>query len=141
MVMMVIQNTINVNTQGRGSIEISNDVQKVVSESGINQGICNVFIQHTSASLILCENADPTVRIDLEAFMNRLVPDGDPMFRHTAEGSDDMAAHIRSVLTDASLTLPVNNSHCALGTWQGIYLWEHRYAPHTRRVTITVYGE
>ena len=139
--MMVLQKTINVNTQGRGSIEISNDVQKVVSESCINQGICNVFIQHTSASLMLCENADPTVRIDLEAFMNRLVPDGDPMFRHTTEGSDDMAAHVRSVLTDTSLTLPVNNNHCALGTWQGIYLWEHRYAPHTRRVTITIYGE
>jgi secondary thiamine-phosphate synthase enzyme len=103
--------------------------------------LCNVFIHHTSASLILCENADPDVRADLERFMDRLVPDGDTLFEHTAEGADDMPAHIRSVLTASELTLPVTRLRCGLGIWQGVYLWEHRTAGYQRRVTVTVYGE
>ena len=138
---MVIQETLIIRTAGRGSIEISRQINDLVRGSGISSGICNIFIQHTSASLILCENADPTVRTDLESFMEKLVPDGDTMFRHTAEGADDMPAHIRSILTDSSVTVPVNAGSCLLGTWQGIYLWEHRYQPHSRKLTVTVYGE
>jgi secondary thiamine-phosphate synthase enzyme len=138
---MVKQETLTIRTSGRGSQEISAQVNDCVSRSGISQGLCNVFIQHTSASLMLCENADPTVRDDLETFMARLVPDGDAIFRHVAEGPDDMPAHIRSVLTDSSLIIPINDGHCLLGTWQGIYLWEHRQQQHTRKITITLYGE
>ena len=97
-------------------------------------------LQHTSASLILCENADPVVRRDLEAFLARLVPDGDRIFEHTLEGPDDMAAHVRTVHTQNSLTIPISSGRCALGTWQGVYLWEHRLAPHKRSVIVTVYG-
>jgi secondary thiamine-phosphate synthase enzyme len=97
-----------------------------------------VFVHHTSASLILCENADPTVRHDLETFLVRLVPDGAPMFEHQDEGPDDMPAHVRSILTNMDLTLPVTDGRCALGTWQGVYLYEHRTQPHNRRVTVTV---
>jgi secondary thiamine-phosphate synthase enzyme len=98
-------------------------------------------VHHTSASLVLSENADPTVRRDLEAFMERLIPDGDPLFHHTDEGPDDMPSHVRAVLTQSGLTIPVSQGRCGLGTWQGIYLWEHRHAPHRRQVTVTVYGE
>jgi secondary thiamine-phosphate synthase enzyme len=104
-------------------------------------GLCHVFVHHTSASLILCENADPTVRRDLEAFLARLVPDGDPLFEHTDEGMDDMPAHIRAILTKMDLSIPVTGGRCALGTWQGIYLYEHRTHAHRRRVTVTVQGE
>jgi secondary thiamine-phosphate synthase enzyme len=138
---MVKQEILNIRTLGRGSQEISSQVIECVANSGIAQGLCNVFIQHTSASLMLCENADASVRGDLESFMARLVPDGDQMFRHVAEGPDDMPAHVRSILTDSSLTIPLNKSRCLLGTWQGIYLWEHRTQPHTRKIVITVYGE
>jgi len=96
---------------------------------------------HTSASLILSENADPDVMRDLETFMSRQVPDGDPMFSHTAEGPDDMPAHVRSILTQSSLSLPVADSRCLLGTWQGVFLWEHRHAPHTRRLVLTISGD
>ena len=116
-------------------------VNNIVQSSGIEKGICNVFIHHTSASLILCENADPSVRVDLESFMSEQVKDGDSRFIHTAEGEDDMSAHIRSILTDSSITVPVADGHCLLGTWQGIYLWEHRYQGHQRRLTVTIYGE
>ena len=129
-----------IETPGRGTIDITTQVQRVVSAAGIDTGLCNVFVHHTSASLMLCENADPDVRRDLETFMARIVPDGDPAFVHTAEGPDDMPAHVRSVLTTNSLSVPVTNGRCALGTWQGIYLWEHRHAPHRRRVTVTVQG-
>ncbi len=112
-----------------------------MAASGIVSGICQVFCRHTSASLVLTENADPTVRADLEAFISRLVPDGDPIFRHTAEGPDDMPAHVRSVLTQSGLSLPVGGGRCLLGTWQGVYLWEHRSAGHRRHVTVTVLGE
>ncbi len=132
--------TIDVATPGRGTTEITDEIQRVVAESGVSSGLCNVFIHHTSASLIVCENADPTVRSDLEKFAARLVPDGDPIFDHTAEGDDDMPAHVRSILTQTSLSLPVAGGRCDLGTWQGVYLWEHRSRRHRRRLTITVLG-
>ncbi len=115
-------------------------VQAVVERASIVSGLCNVFVHHTSASLILCENADPQVRRDLEAFASRLVPDGDALFEHTAEGPDDMPAHVRTILTQSSLNLPVAQGRADLGTWQGLYLWEHRTAPHDRAVTVSVMG-
>jgi len=138
---MVYQFSFHVSTRGRGSYSISDEVYGCLDESGVETGICVVFVHHTSASLMLCENADPEVRADLERFMARLVPDGDPMFRHVDEGPDDMPAHVRSILTSNSLSLPVAGGCCDLGVWQGIYLWEHRQAPHQRRITVTVYGE
>jgi len=137
----VVQRALEVATRGRGSYELTGEVQRVVAESGIARGLCQVFCHHTSASLMLCENADPDVRRDLEAFMARLAPDGDPLFRHTLEGPDDMPAHVRSVLTTSTLSLPVDAGRCRLGTWQGIYLWEHRRGAQQRRLTVTVLGE
>ncbi|WP_455212032.1 secondary thiamine-phosphate synthase enzyme YjbQ [Kaarinaea lacus] len=138
---MYKQQTISVHTRGRGSHDITADIDAVVSATNVHTGLCHLFIQHTSASLMLCENADPTVRRDLEAFMARLVPDGDALYQHTAEGDDDMPAHIRTILTHSSLSIPITHGRCALGTWQGIYLWEHRTHPHHRKVTVTVQGE
>ena len=138
---MISQAQILVPTDGRGTYDISTDVQAAVRDSGISVGMCNVFIRHTSASLMLCENADPAVLRDLEAFMARAVPDGDPLFTHTAEGADDMPAHVRSILTQSDLNIPVMDGRCALGTWQGIYLWEHRHRGHRRTVIVTVTGE
>lgn len=138
---MVVQKELTVQTRGRGTYELTREIDQAVRESGIRQGLCNVFVQHTSASLMLCENADPDVRRDLEAFMARLAPDGDALFRHVAEGPDDMPAHVRSVLTQSTLTIPVGEGRCLFGTWQGLYLWEHRQRPHRRRCTITVYGD
>ncbi len=138
---MLYQSSFQVATQGRGSYSISRDIAQRLEESGIRAGICLIFLHHTSASLILCENADPEVRADLERFMSRLVPDGDPLFRHVDEGPDDMPAHVRSVLTSNSLSVPVLDGRCDLGTWQGVYVWEHRQAAQCRRVTLTVYGE
>ena len=135
---MVHQDILSVATRGRGTYEISRQVREVVEASNITVGLCHVFVHHTSASLVLCENADPSVRTDLEGFLARLVKDGDPMFSHDAEGPDDMPAHIRSILTNMDLTLPVTNGKCALGTWQGIYLYEHRTHPHQRRITVTI---
>ncbi len=132
--------TLTVATTGRGTFDISDEVERVVREAGVGDGLCNVFLHHTSASLILCENADPAVRSDLERFARRLVPDGDPIFEHTAEGPDDMPAHVRAVLTQSSLCLPVAGGRLALGTWQGVYLWEHRLSPHRRSVTVSVVG-
>ncbi|MFO0908205.1 MAG: secondary thiamine-phosphate synthase enzyme YjbQ [Isosphaeraceae bacterium] len=132
--------SLQVPTQGRGTIELTRSIQSVVERAGIEAGICLVFVHHTSASLILCENAEPEVRRDLERFFSALVPDGDPRFRHDDEGPDDMPAHVRSILTQNSLTLPVSGGRCDLGTWQGIYLYEHRTHPHRRRVTISVMG-
>ncbi|MBJ6761195.1 YjbQ family protein [Myxococcaceae bacterium JPH2] len=131
---------LTVSTRGRDFVDITRDVQEAVRESGAKQGLCTVFLHHTSASLILCENADPDVRRDLEAFCSRLVRDGDPLFQHDAEGPDDMAAHIRTVLTHSSLTVPVKHGAADLGTWQGVYVWEHRTSPHRRRVTVSVLG-
>jgi secondary thiamine-phosphate synthase enzyme len=138
---MIMQQELNVPTDGRGTYDLSNQIQNIVAESGINTGICHVFVRHTSASLMLCENADPAVRHDLETFMQRQAPDGDPMFTHTEEGPDDMPAHVRSILTQSDLNLPVTNGRCALGTWQGVYLWEHRFAAHQRKVMLTIMGE
>jgi len=138
---MIAQKRLTIVTRGRGTYDITRDVEQAVRESGLATGICHVFVHHTSASLILCENADPTVRRDLEAFMTRLAPDGDPLFDHTQEGPDDMAAHVRAILTKMDLTLPVSEGRCALGTWQGIYLYEHRTHGHRRQVTVTLSGE
>jgi len=131
---------ITVATRGRGTYDITAEIQAAVAAAGVVAGICNVFVHHTSASLIVCENADPSVRRDLEAFAARWAPDGDPLFLHTSEGPDDMSAHVRSVFTQTSLTLPVAEGRCDLGTWQGVFLWEHRSHPHRRRVTISVLG-
>ena len=137
---MAAQKTLTFRTRGRGTTEITPEVERAVREAGVKTGICNVFLQHTSASLILCENAAPAVRQDLETILSRLAPDGDPEYAHDDEGADDMAAHARSVLTTSSLQIPVSGGKLALGTWQGIYLWEHRLAPHTRNVVVTVMG-
>lgn len=128
-------------TARRGTYEITSRVQEVVRASEVKRGLCTIFVHHTSASLIVCENAEPEVRRDLERFFSRLVADGDAAFRHVDEGPDDMPAHVRSILTQTSITIPVANGRCDLGTWQGIYLWEHRTSPHQRRVTISVLGE
>ncbi|MDH3947831.1 MAG: secondary thiamine-phosphate synthase enzyme YjbQ [Gammaproteobacteria bacterium] len=138
---MLHQESFTVQTKGRGTYETTNEVQQIVSNANISVGLCHVFVHHTSASLMLCENADPTVRHDLESFMAKVAPDGDPMYQHTLEGPDDMPAHIRTVLTQTGLTIPINNGRCELGTWQGIYLWEHRTAGHRRRLTVTIQGD
>ena len=138
---MIHQFEFSVSTDGRGTYDLSDDIQRYVADSGVRTGLCHVFLRHTSASLMLCENADPAVRRDLESFMAKNVPDGDPMFTHRAEGPDDMPAHVRSILTQNDMSLPVSDGRCALGTWQGVYLWEHRLAPHRRKVMLTVTGE
>jgi secondary thiamine-phosphate synthase enzyme len=138
---MLHQNSFEIATAGRGTYDVTDRVQGVVADGQVARGLCHVFIHHTSASLMLCENADPAVRDDLEMFMARAVPDGDPEFTHTAEGPDDMSAHVRSVLTQSMLSIPVTDGRCALGTWQGIYVWEHRRAHFRRRLTVTVQGE
>lgn len=138
---MFSQTEIKISTSGRGTYDITRQIEEFVSSARISTGICHIFIKHTSASLMLCENADPAVLRDLETFMQRQVPDGDPMFTHTAEGPDDMPAHVRSVLTQSDINLPVSDGRCALGTWQGVYLWEHRYAPNQRKVLLTLTGE
>jgi secondary thiamine-phosphate synthase enzyme len=128
-------------TSGRGTRDITDAVMRIVGESGVQTGIAQVFVQHTSCSLTITENADPGVRRDLETILARVAPDGDPAYRHDTEGPDDMAAHARSVLTDTSLTVPVGAGRLLLGTWQGIYLWEHRTNAQQRRVVVTVLGE
>ncbi len=135
-----MQQQFTVNTPGRCTIDISREVEAIAHESGVQTGLVNVFISHTSAGLILCENADPQVRTDLESWFARAAPDGDRLFRHTCEGPDDMPAHVRSVLTGSSITIPIVDARLALGTWQGLYLYEHRTAPHRRRITVTVTG-
>ena len=138
---MSVQSTpLHVETRGRGTTEITSQVQDAVAASGIADGLCTVFVHHTSASLIINENADRDVQRDLDAFLSRLVPDGDPLYVHTVEGPDDMPAHVKTALTQTSLSVPVANGRCDLGTWQGIFLWEHRSRGHRRRVTVTVVG-
>lgn len=139
--MSIYQKALDFRTKKRGTVDITDAVEDVVQSAACHIGLCNVFIQHTSASLILCENADPTVRKDLERFMQRFIADGDPIFKHTAEGPDDMPAHLRTVLTQTSLSIPIQNHQLLLGTWQGIYLWEHRTGKFRRRVIVTVSGE
>ena len=138
---MIVQRRLTLSTRGRGTYDLTAQVDGVVRDAGIATGFCQVFVHHTSASLMLCENADPAVRRDLEAFLSRLVPDGDRLFDHRDEGPDDMPAHVRAILTKMDLTLPVTAGRCALGTWQGIYLYEHRTRPHQRQVTVTVSGD
>ena len=137
---IVAQREFVVDTRGRGFSQISGEVADAVAASAVQLGVAHVFTPHTSCSLLLGENADPAVRGDLERWFARAVPDGDAIFRHDAEGPDDMPAHVRSILTGVSLGVPVSNGTLALGTWQGIYLWEHRHAPHRRRVVVTVTG-
>jgi len=134
------QETLHIKTSGRGTQNISQQIQNVVRNSGIQTGLCHVFVKHTSASLIICENADTDVRSDLEDWLTREVQDGDPRYRHSMEGPDDMAAHIRSILTKMDQTLPVTQGRLALGTWQGLFLYEHRYHGHQRSIVVTVSG-
>ncbi len=136
----MFQKEIEVATSGRGIYEITHQVTSMVAEAKLDAGLCHLFCRHTSASLIICENADPSVLLDVETFLSELVRDGDPRFEHDAEGPDDMPAHIRSILTSSDLTVPFAGGHLALGTWQGIFLYEHRTAPHRRRVLVTGLG-
>ncbi|MBN1378478.1 MAG: YjbQ family protein [Gammaproteobacteria bacterium] len=138
---MFYQRNLQVATGRRGTYEITREIQAVVTAGEIETGLCHVFIQHTSASLIVCENADSTVRKDLEEFFARAAPDGDAMYQHRTEGPDDMSAHIRSVLTQTDLVLPIANRRLALGVWQGVFVYEHRYHASSRKVIVTAYGE
>ena len=137
---MAYQQSFYVHSRGRGTIEITDEVARIVGAAGIAVGLVNVFVQHTSCSVVLTENADPSVRRDLETLAARWAPDGDAAYRHDDEGDDDMAAHGRNILAGASLSVPVGNGEMRLGTWQGIYLWEHRTIPHRRRIVVTVIG-
>ncbi|MBK1791671.1 secondary thiamine-phosphate synthase enzyme YjbQ [Persicirhabdus sediminis] len=131
----------HLNARGKGTYEISSQVASIVAESGIQHGTVTVFVEHTSASLVIMENADPSARTDLEAFFDQLVPEDTPYFIHTYEGPDDMPSHIRMALTRTSEVIPVINGRMTLGTWQGIFLFEHRRAPHNRRISVAVVGE
>jgi len=137
---MVKQQTILISTDGRGFYDITPKVNTFLLESPLENGLCHVFIQHTSASLLICENADPSVRHDVEQFFSKLVIDGDESYQHRYEGADDMSGHLRSILTEASIVLPVTDHVLNLGTWQGIYLYEHRYRAHERKLVLTIYG-
>jgi secondary thiamine-phosphate synthase enzyme len=138
---MVVQETFEVTTRGRGFESLTARVEDALARSRVQLGLCNVFTQHTSASLLITENADSAVRRDLERFMQRVAPDGSADYEHDTEGPDDMPAHIRSILTNATLTVPIASGQLQLGTWQGIYLWEHRHAGHRRQVIVTITGE
>lgn len=135
------QERLEIRTPGRGLHEVTDEVAAVVARSGVATGLCIVFCPHTSASLVLTENADPSARADLLAWLARIAPDGDPRYAHDAEGDDDMAAHLRSAVTRSSETIPVAGGRLGLGTWQGIFLAEHRTAPHRRRLVVHVLGE
>jgi len=130
--------TLDVTTGGEDLHEITDHVTRLVAEADVDEGLCTIFVRHTSASLVIFENADPSAREDLRRWFRRLVPEGDPMFRHVAEGPDDMPAHIRSVLTATSLGIPIVNGRLGLGTWQGIFLWEHRRAGRPREVLVHI---
>jgi secondary thiamine-phosphate synthase enzyme len=138
--MQVVTETVTVHTEGQGLTEVTAQVVDIVRGSSISEGLCTVFIQHTSASLVIQENADPSARRDLEYFLNKLVPENDPGFTHTAEGPDDMPSHMKAALTQTALSIPITKGRLVLGTWQGIYLWEHRTAPHHRRVVVSCVG-
>ncbi len=135
---MTIQKILSIKTPGRGLINITPLISEVVSKANIALGLCNIFLHHTSASLIICENDDPAVLTDLEKFMQRLIPDDDSLYTHIIEGPDDMPAHIRTILTQSSLTIPITDGKLTLGTWQGIFLWEHRFESHQRKLTVTL---
>ena len=138
---MIEQQKLQFSTSGRGTYNITRQITEAIEKSGVKSGICHLFLQHTSASLILCENADRTVREDLDAYIAKLVKDGDSLYKHNDEGPDDMAAHIRTILTQSTLSIPVSNGQCDLGIWQGIFLWEHRTHAHRRNISITIMGE
>jgi len=135
------QHELVIKTRDRAFYELTGQLEALVRQTGLRTGLATMHLQHTSASLLIQENADPEVRRDLERFFARLVPDGDPLFRHTAEGSDDMPAHVRTALTAVNLSIPIADGNLALGTWQGIYLWEHRAKPHSRHVVVHLLGE
>lgn len=135
------EHEVSVNTRGQALTEITREVQAFVAASGMTTGLLTVFVRHTSASLLIQENADPDVQSDLLAFFRRLVPEGDPLFIHTCEGPDDMPAHVKAALTATSLAIPVSAGRPVLGTWQGIYLFEHRAAPHRRRIALHLMGD
>ncbi|KUJ72276.1 secondary thiamine-phosphate synthase enzyme YjbQ [Thiomicrospira sp. WB1] len=139
--MKTYQRTLNFHQSSRGTYNITTNINEVVKQSGIKTGLCQAFIQHTSASLMITENADPLVREDIETWMQTHVKDGDPAYKHDYEGPDDMSAHLRTLLTQTSQTLPVTNGHLNLGTWQGIFLYEHRTGVFSRHVVVTVQGE
>jgi len=137
---MMIQIPLTITTKGRGFYELNKEFSACIEKAGLTTGLCHVFLQHTSASLCICENADPLVQRDLEAFMSRLIPDGDSICQHIAEGPDDMPSHVRTMLTQSFLTLPVMNARLALGRWQSVYLWEHRLDGHKRNMVVTLYS-
>lgn len=139
--MSAFTETFSLRTQGKGTYEITREIDSIVLSSGIRQGTVTVFVQHTSASLVIMENADPSARQDLEAFFDHLVPEDTPYFVHTYEGPDDMPSHIRMALTRSSEVIPIIDGSMTLGTWQGIFLFEHRRAPHQRRISVAVVGE
>lgn len=132
---------VTIPTKGRGFYEFTREVERLVADAGLKTGLATLHVQHTSASLLIQENADPEVRRDLERFFSRICPDGDPLFRHTCEGEDDMPAHVRTAITAVNLSIPIARGAMALGTWQGIYLWEHRTHPHRRTITVHLLGE
>ncbi len=138
---MVVRELLRIQTRGRGFESLTDRIARIVRDARIAAGLCNVFIRHTSASLLISENADPAVLRDLERFMQRIAPDGSSDYEHDAEGPDDMPAHMRSVLTNTTLSIPIAAGRLMLGTWQGIYLWEHRHAGHSREVIVTVIGD
>lgn len=135
-----VQTTLDVATRGRGLVDVTRDVSSWVETSGFANGLLTLFVRHTSASLLIQENADPAVRADLDRFFARLVPDGDPLFRHRDEGPDDMPAHVRAALTAVQLSIPLADGRLVLGTWQGVYLWEHRTRPHRREIALHLIG-
>ena len=137
---MLYREVLRLDTDNRQTIDITKPIQNIINGHHAMMGLCNIFIPHTSASLMICENADPQVRKDLEAFFSRLIPDGDPLFKHNDEGPDDMPAHIRTILTQCSLNIPFESGALSLGRWQGIYLYEHRFGKHQREIIITVHG-
>lgn len=139
--MKAISEVFTVDTSGKGTYEITQNVAAVVRDSGVKRGLATVFVQHTSCSLIIMENADSSAREDLHAYFDRLVPEGEPYFVHTCEGPDDMPSHIRMVLTGCDKNVPIVDGSLALGTWQGLFLFEHRRAPYTRRIVVSVVGE
>lgn len=138
---MVYHSNIHIRTRGKGTFEITGEVRRAIGQSGIHNGTVTVFVRHTSASLVIMENADPSARRDLEVFFEKLVPESTPWFSHTLEGPDDMPSHIRMALTHTSETIPVHDGRMILGAWQGIFLFEHRSAPHQREISLTVMGD
>ncbi|MAE64743.1 MAG: hypothetical protein CMJ18_10795 [Phycisphaeraceae bacterium] len=136
----VVHETLTVRTTGKGTVEITDAVNAVLRESGLARGTVTVFCRHTSCSLVLMENADPSARQDLEAYMDRLVPEDEPYFVHTLEGPDDMPSHIKMALTRSAEIIPFDRGRLSLGTWQGVFLWEHRSRPHTREIVLSVHG-